>query len=64
MDIGCSTRMGLYVSQRGIRMSGLTMRSYRQPSQARLIRCEIVRDAPGIREASDHFPLLSEIADA
>ena len=30
----------------------------------RLIRCEIVRDAPGIREASDHFPLLSEIADA
>jgi exodeoxyribonuclease III len=29
---------------------------------ARLIRCEIVSDAPGIREASDHFPLLSEIA--
>ena len=30
----------------------------------RLTRCEIVRDAPGIREASDHFPLLSEIVDA
>jgi exodeoxyribonuclease III len=28
---------------------------------ARMTRCEIVRDAPGIREASDHFPLLAEI---
>jgi endonuclease/exonuclease/phosphatase family metal-dependent hydrolase len=27
---------------------------------ARLIRCEIMRDVPGVREASDHFPLLSE----
>jgi endonuclease/exonuclease/phosphatase family metal-dependent hydrolase len=25
-------------------------------------RCEVVRDAPGVREASDHFPLLAEIA--
>ena len=24
-------------------------------------RCEVVRDAPGVREASDHFPLLAEI---
>ncbi len=30
---------------------------------ARLTRCEIVRNAPGVREASDHFPLLSEIAE-
>jgi exodeoxyribonuclease-3 len=30
----------------------------------RLLTCEIVREAPGIREASDHFPLLSEIAPA
>jgi exodeoxyribonuclease-3 len=30
----------------------------------RLARCEIVREAPGIREASDHFPLFSEIMDA
>jgi endonuclease/exonuclease/phosphatase family metal-dependent hydrolase len=34
------------------------------PFAPRLLSCEIVRDAPGIREASDHFPLLSEIADA
>jgi exodeoxyribonuclease-3 len=27
----------------------------------RLRRCEIVRDAPGAREASDHFPLLTEV---
>lgn len=25
-------------------------------------RCEVVRDAPGAREASDHVPLLAEIA--
>jgi len=25
-------------------------------------RCEVVRDAPGVREASDHFPLLAEIS--
>jgi endonuclease/exonuclease/phosphatase family metal-dependent hydrolase len=30
----------------------------------RLAACQIVREAPGIREASDHFPLLSEITDA
>jgi endonuclease/exonuclease/phosphatase family metal-dependent hydrolase len=29
----------------------------------RLAKCEIVRDAPGIREASDHFPLFSETTD-
>lgn len=29
----------------------------------RLIRCEIVRDIPGLREASDHFPLLTEISE-
>lgn len=27
----------------------------------RLKYCEILRSAPGVREASDHFPLLSEI---
>jgi endonuclease/exonuclease/phosphatase family metal-dependent hydrolase len=27
----------------------------------RITRCVIVRDAPSIRQASDHFPLLSEI---
>jgi endonuclease/exonuclease/phosphatase family metal-dependent hydrolase len=31
---------------------------------SRLLKCEIVRDAPDVREASDHFPLFSEIADA
>jgi exodeoxyribonuclease-3 len=30
----------------------------------RLTRCEIVREVPGVREASDHFPLLSEIPSA
>jgi endonuclease/exonuclease/phosphatase family metal-dependent hydrolase len=25
-------------------------------------RCEVIRDAPGVKEASDHFPLLAEIA--
>jgi exodeoxyribonuclease-3 len=29
----------------------------------RLTRCEVVREAPGLREASDHFPLLFEIAE-
>ena len=33
-------------------------------SAVRITRCEIVRTAPSVREASDHFPLLSEIADA
>lgn len=30
----------------------------------RMTRCDVIRDAPGVREASDHFPLLSEIAEA
>lgn len=29
----------------------------------RLTRCEVVRDAPGLKDASDHFPLLFEIPD-
>ena len=32
--------------------------------QSRVGRCEVVYNAPGIREASDHFPLLTEIAEA
>lgn len=31
---------------------------------ARLTTCEIVRDAPSVREASDHFPLLTDISEA
>jgi endonuclease/exonuclease/phosphatase family metal-dependent hydrolase len=27
----------------------------------RVARCEVMRDLPGVREASDHFPLLAEI---
>jgi exodeoxyribonuclease-3 len=34
------------------------------PFAVRMTRCDVVRDAPALREASDHFPLLSEIADA
>ena len=34
------------------------------PAAGRLHACTIIRDAEGVREASDHFPLLSEIADA
>jgi endonuclease/exonuclease/phosphatase family metal-dependent hydrolase len=30
---------------------------------AHLTRCEVVRDAPSVREASDHFPLLAEIGE-
>ena len=30
----------------------------------RLTRCEVLRDAPNVTIASDHFPLLIEIADA
>jgi endonuclease/exonuclease/phosphatase family metal-dependent hydrolase len=33
------------------------------PFANRLTSCTIVRDAPGVREASDHFPLLAEIRD-
>jgi endonuclease/exonuclease/phosphatase family metal-dependent hydrolase len=29
----------------------------------RLLKCEIMTDAPGVRQASDHFPLLSEWSD-
>jgi endonuclease/exonuclease/phosphatase family metal-dependent hydrolase len=29
----------------------------------RLTRCDVVRDAPGLKEASDHFPLLFEITE-
>jgi exodeoxyribonuclease III len=29
----------------------------------RLTKCEVVRDAPGLREASDHFPLLTELTE-
>lgn len=29
----------------------------------RMARCDIVRDAPGVRDASDHFPLLFEITE-
>ena len=29
----------------------------------RVKRCDVVRDAPDVRQASDHFPLLIEIAD-
>jgi endonuclease/exonuclease/phosphatase family metal-dependent hydrolase len=29
----------------------------------RLTRCEVIREAPGLREASDHLPLLFEIAE-
>jgi exodeoxyribonuclease III len=32
-----------------------------QPSAGNLLRCEIVRDLPSLKEASDHFPLLTEI---
>ena len=31
---------------------------------SRLLSCEIMTGAPGVREASDHFPLLSEWAEA
>jgi endonuclease/exonuclease/phosphatase family metal-dependent hydrolase len=33
-------------------------------SAQRVTLCEVMRDAASAREASDHFPLLSEIADA
>lgn len=32
-----------------------------EPSKANLLRCEVVRDHPKLRQASDHFPLLTEI---
>jgi exodeoxyribonuclease-3 len=30
----------------------------------RISRCEVIYNAPGLREASDHFPLLTEILEA
>lgn len=30
---------------------------------ARITGCQVIRDAPGVKDASDHLPLLSEIAD-
>jgi exodeoxyribonuclease-3 len=31
------------------------------PLRPRLQRCEVVREAPGVKEASDHFPLVAEV---
>jgi endonuclease/exonuclease/phosphatase family metal-dependent hydrolase len=31
------------------------------PAASSVAHCDVVRDAPGVREASDHFPLLAEI---
>jgi endonuclease/exonuclease/phosphatase family metal-dependent hydrolase len=32
-----------------------------EPLKGNLLRCEVVRDHPGLKQASDHFPLLTEI---
>jgi endonuclease/exonuclease/phosphatase family metal-dependent hydrolase len=32
-----------------------------EPFKGNLLRCEVVRNHPALKEASDHFPLLSEI---
>jgi endonuclease/exonuclease/phosphatase family metal-dependent hydrolase len=32
-----------------------------EPMKGNLLRCEVIRDLPGIKKASDHFPLLSEV---
>jgi endonuclease/exonuclease/phosphatase family metal-dependent hydrolase len=32
-----------------------------EPKKGNLLRCEIVRNLPSLKEASDHFPLLSEL---
>ncbi|HKY19793.1 MAG TPA: endonuclease/exonuclease/phosphatase family protein [Vicinamibacterales bacterium] len=32
-----------------------------EPSKGNLLRCEVVRDHPALGQASDHFPLLTEI---
>ena len=34
-----------------------------EPFKGNLQRCEVVRDHPALKQASDHFPLLTEIAD-
>jgi endonuclease/exonuclease/phosphatase family metal-dependent hydrolase len=31
------------------------------PLRPRLQRCEVAREAPGVKEASDHFPLVAEV---
>ena len=33
-----------------------------EPFKGTLQRCEVVRNLPGLKEASDHFPLLTELA--
>jgi exodeoxyribonuclease-3 len=30
---------------------------------SRIVRCDAIRDAPEVRRASDHFPLLSEFSE-
>ena len=32
-----------------------------EPLKGNLLRCEVVRDHPSLKQASDHFPLLTEI---
>ena len=32
-----------------------------EPMKGNLLRCEVVRDHPALKKASDHFPLLSEV---
>ncbi len=32
------------------------------PFTGNLLRCEVVRDHPSLKQASDHFPLLAEVA--
>jgi endonuclease/exonuclease/phosphatase family metal-dependent hydrolase len=32
-----------------------------EPFKAQLQRCDVVRDHPSLRDASDHFPLMSEV---
>ena len=31
---------------------------------ARVVRCEVLRDAPGVKDASDHFPLMVDFAQS
>jgi len=33
-----------------------------EPFKGRLQRCEVIRDHPAVKQASDHFPLVCEIA--
>ena len=32
-----------------------------EPMKGNLLRCEVVRDHPAVKKASDHFPLLTEL---